>query len=88
MHSRSSRRLALVIAASLTLLLVGATSASAATYTWGGGSGNWSQSAHWTANPVAPPGSIPTSADDVVIPGPGTFTVTINNAAGGLFGAR
>jgi hypothetical protein len=87
MHSFSGRRCRLVIAASLTLLLAGATSASAATYTWGGGSGNWSDAAHWTANPSAP-GTIPGNSDDVVIPGPGTFTVTINNALGGLFGAR
>ena len=84
MHSRSSRRGALVIAASLTLQLAGATSASAATYTWIGGSGNWSETAHWSANPSAP-GTTPSNVDDVVIPGPGTFTVTISP---GAIGAR
>lgn len=71
------------------VLVAGAGDASAATYTWGGGSGNWHEAGHWIANPAAP-GTIPSAGDDVVIPGPGTFTVTINSTAGegALFSAR
>src|SRR3954468_11817177 len=71
------------------LLAAGAADTSAKTYTWTGGSGNWHEPGHWIANP-ADPGTIPGSGDDVVIPGPGTFTVTINSTAGegALFSAR
>ena len=80
-----------LIAAVLALLALGATDAGAATYTWGGGSGNWNEPGHWL-NDGANPGTIPGPTDDVVIPGPSsggmdTFTVTINatGMGGGLF---
>jgi hypothetical protein len=81
-------------ATSIVFLAAGASGASAATYTWAGGSGNWNEPGHWIANP-ANPGTIPGPTDDVVIPGPSTggmdtFTVTINatSTGGGLFSAR
>src|SRR3954451_19521666 len=82
------------VAAAMVFLAVGASRASAATYTWVGGSGNWNETGHWIANP-SNPGTLPTAADDVVIPGPSTggmntFTVTVNatSTGGGLFSAR
>src|SRR3954468_21102344 len=71
------------------LLAAGAADASADTYTWAGGSGNWHEAGHWISQPNQP-GTLPDSNDDVVIPGPGTFTVTINanGTGGGLFSVR
>ena len=51
-------------------------SASAATVQWiNTAGGNWSVGANWSS------GSVPTSADDVVITADGTYTVTLNVAA-------
>jgi hypothetical protein len=56
------------------LCAAGAASAPAATYTWIGGSGSYTYTAHWSASPAAP-GTLPGSSDDVVIAGTTDFTV-------------
>lgn len=54
--------------------LLCAGNASAATYTWVGGSGSYTDTAHWSASPAAP-GTLPGSTDDVVIAGTTDLTV-------------
>src|SRR5947208_2291 len=72
------RRVAL--AALLILLTAGATSASAATYTWAGGSGNWNEAGHWIAQPANPGPSVapvqPAGGTGTPVPGQGTLTNT------------
>src|SRR4051794_36675367 len=91
MHGTQRLRIVsrLPLAVLVVLAVAGVGNASAKTYTWTGGSGNWHEAGHWIANP-ADPGTIPGAGDDVVIPGPDTFTVTINSTAGegALFSAR
>jgi hypothetical protein len=65
-------------AAALALLLLAALAvfsarASADTYTWIGGSGSYTDTAHWSSGT---PNSLPLSTDDVVIAGTADFTVT------------
>jgi hypothetical protein len=65
-------RLPIVLAVMMGLLCVGAASASAATYTWLGGSGSYTDPAKWGSSD---PGTLPGSSDDVFITAAGDYTV-------------
>jgi hypothetical protein len=56
------------------LLSVGVASASAATYTWLGGSGSYTEPGNWSSSPSAP-GTLPGPTDAVVITAAGDYTV-------------
>ncbi len=67
----------------LILLLVGCTlSALAQTRYWTGGSGSWTDAAHWSAVPGGPGGEgVPNAATDVVVDVPGSITIQMPSNA-------
>jgi len=76
-----TRRLLLALTATAALCAAGAASASAATYTWIGGSGSYTEPSNWSASPSAP-GTLPVSADTVLITAAGDYTVTYQGPPG------
>jgi hypothetical protein len=70
--SVSPTRLLTMLVVMMGLLAAGAASASAATYTWLGGSGSYTDPAKWGSSD---PGSLPGPSDDVFITAAGDYTV-------------
>jgi len=56
----------------IVVLLISSSAFAQTTYSWVGGSGNWSVATNWSPN------GVPTATDNAVIAGTGTYTVTLD----------